>query len=317
MAGFGGEPSPSADLFSATFGDGQTVTGTLPDELRVTTRFGLFRIPTERLESVTRQETNLVFHLTNGDVLQGQPVENRATNIDTNRNIETNRAAKAFTLAAELGPEIDLLQAGLQHLQRKRSRQQTAWSKPENQVRSRLILQEAPAGPRGEFVLLLELQNLSEKTVQLVKPGVQKRVIPPGDINHQPGRNAWITARFEEPEARLQELREMVREPERVAIAPGGTYRLHFIIPYDIGGQRQLRKVEQKISALVEEQAPARERAHFFALDPMSAQPGTGHSGTLERQPRDPGTRGRVFGRTPREATIVSRLDGFGIRFTW
>jgi len=252
----------TAPVFAASLNDGQRISGTLPAELTVTTRLGEFRVPVDRLESVALSEDKgkeqLEFRLMNGDILQGT-------------------VKGPFKLLATLGPELDLATAGLNGLQRATSSLHTPWSEPNNHLRARLRLLEAPSGRRGELTLLVELQNTGKETLRLLKPHLQSRVLAPRELGRQNGYNAWITAQFDgEDREQLHEAQELLQRGSRVPILPGGTYRLHITIPFETEGMKRLEAMEKLLEAIEEIQEPARERTHFFGTQTLWAQAGTG-----------------------------------------
>lgn len=276
---FADEPAP---IFAASLDDGQRISGTLPAELTVTTRFGEFRVPIDRLESIKQENDQLEFHLMNGDVLQG--------------------SVKApFKLQAELGPAIELTTAGLHTVQRATSSLHTPWSEPSNHLRARLRLLEAPSGRRGEMTLLVELQNTSKETLRLRKPNLQTRVLALDEIGRQNGYNAWVTAQFEQEGLQhVHAMDRMALRTSNVAILPGGTYRLHITLPYNMDQQEQLEELEKRIEELEEHHEPARERTHFFGMKPLSAQTGIGRFRVFYHVPE-----GRAAGKAERQRAIA------------
>jgi len=270
VAGEATEPAPQ---FAVSLQDGQRISGTLPAELRVTTRFGEFRVPIDRLESINPAKEQLAFHLMNGDILQGS-------------------VTGAFKLQSTFGPEIDLASAGLEGLQRAASSLHTHWSEAHNHLRARLRLLEAPSGRRGELTLLVELQNTGKETLRLLKPNLNARVLSPKDLGRQDDYNAWITAQFERVgREHAQELRvvQALRNGPHVHILPGGTYRLHITIPFEVERTARHEELEKMVEAVGDLQKPVRERTHFFGTETMEAQTGTGRFRVFYHVPENGG----------------------------
>ena len=250
------------DLFTAQLGDGQRITGTIPAQVEIKTRFGTFTVARGRIVSVRAGADHFELHLANGDELHGVIVS-------------------PLTLGAVDGPEIDLAEAGLETLGRAAPLLATDWSEPVHHLRARLIALDPPKGPTGEMLLVIELQNTHpDETLVLQRPSFHDRVIHPKQIHDHSHHDAWLTAfqEVEQLEERLQELEEIAR-PNGEHILPGGSYRLQVAVPY-AGGARNVSRVHERRvgrDELEKLKEPRKEVTHFFGTETLFVDPGRIH----------------------------------------
>ncbi|MEM7395242.1 MAG: hypothetical protein AAF492_23155, partial [Verrucomicrobiota bacterium] len=174
------------------------------------------------------------------------------------------------------------------------------WGDPVDGIRARLRCSNRNPGPNEDLILILELENISDKTRLVPWIPFHHRVVESGELHRQRrlSEKNFVTVRRHNERSldRLEELERALEQAELYPLLPHGILRADITVPLE----GELRRKEQQMIQHIHEQwirakrRPARLHSRLDAVGPLDVDRGNRltfrvYLGNIERAEKEEG----------------------------